>query len=107
MSPFSTFMSWGISSNLCRRKNLPVSVRRGSSPAVEEPPILSAFSTIDLNLNILNGLPWRPTRIPLYMIGPFEVVLTSMLMMRISGERMMSPEIEDITSKIRFGICLL
>jgi hypothetical protein len=33
--------------------------------------------------------------------------LTSMLMMRISGERMMSPEIEDITSKIRFGICLL
>lgn len=61
MSPLSTLMSWGISSKLVLRMNLPTGVRRTASG--RRFPTASFFSFIVLNLMTLKSLPCLPGRV--------------------------------------------
>ena len=62
ISPLRIFQTWGISSRPVFRRILPTEV------------ILSP-SSIVLNFQIINSLPWKPTRVCLKKTGPFELSL--------------------------------
>jgi len=59
---------------------------------------------MDLNLNNLKSILWRPTRDCRYKMGPFESILIQTATIRIRGERMINPMREKIMSNNRIMI---
>ena len=83
ISPRNTLNTCGNSSRLVRRKSRPNRVRRGSLRILKRGPLASLSSIsvgisssapwrIERNLYAVNGLPRRPIRVCIKMIGPAE-----------------------------------
>ena len=99
MSPTSTLMSWGSSSTLLLRRNLPTGVMRLSLPVVIFKPALSL--RMERNLKIRNGLPSFPMRTCRKNTPPGEVTPTKTDTVSRSGLRIARPKSEQTMSKAR------
>ena len=113
ISPFNMFISCGNSSILVFLINLPILVILGSFLILNIGPFLSfcfsnfsfissAFTTIDLNLYILNFLLLIPTRSCENITGPFDSIFISMATTISIGANTISADIEHIISISRF-----
>ena len=102
--PLRTFIICGNSSILTLLIILPTFVTRGSSFDDQTGPVFSSASSyIDLNLIILNALPFIPLLSCLKKIGPLPVSLIAIAVIIITGKEIIRMISDVRTSISRFN----